>query len=164
MYKQIWTFFIRLVYYVEPYETANIERFWLKSGLNDKPKETINIETQKMKKEWNVFIFSGAPGSEKNWTRPKFIFHLGSSIYWLDKARTSLLRRTWGVGGVSTPLSMLLPPKRTLFLSWFPIHILHCHLREYFIVFDVFKDYFSPKNWECVPKPYFLDILKQEMR
>ena len=66
MYKQIWTFFIRLIYYVEPYETANIERFWLKSGLNDKSKETINIETQKTKKDWNVFKFSGAPGSEKN--------------------------------------------------------------------------------------------------
>ena len=49
-------------------------------------------------------------------TRPKFIFHLGSSIYWLDKARTSLLRRTWGVGGIISTLSILLPPKRTLIL------------------------------------------------
>lgn len=50
VYKQIWTFSIRLIYYVEPYETASIERFWLKSGLNDKSKETIHIETQKRKK------------------------------------------------------------------------------------------------------------------
>ena len=77
-------------------------------------KKLSTLKHKKRKKSEMFSNFQEHLGQKR--TRPKFIFHLGSSIYWLDKARTSLLRRTWGVGGIISTLSILLPPKRTLIL------------------------------------------------
>lgn len=69
-----------------------LKDFDLKVGLMTNQKKLSILKHRKRKKSEMFSNFQEHLGQKR--TRPKFIFHLGSSIYWLDKARTSLLRRT----------------------------------------------------------------------